>query len=147
MEIENFPNYLIYQDGRVWSKYSNRFLKLCINNVGYYSIHLYNNEEQKRFLIHRLIAIHYIENPDPNNFKIINHKNGDRLDNSIENIEWCDHLYNNQSKNTTRNIGCVYLTDCRKKPYKAEININRVRHRKYFKTEVEGRNWILTLIN
>jgi len=148
MDIENYPNYLIYPDGRVFSKYFNRFLTATIMNTGYYKIDLYKDGERKLFLIHRLIAIHYIPNNNPN-FKIINHKNGDRIDNRIENLEWCDQLHNTQSKNTTRNVGYVYFkTDhSRTKPYEARIIINRVTHSKYFKTEQEGRAWLVEISN
>jgi len=64
-------------------------------------------------------------------------------------LEWCNQLYNNQSKNTTHNIGSVYfITDYKRtKPYQAQIIINRVRHQKYFKTEQAGREWITEVSN
>ena len=67
MEINDYPNYLIYEDGRVWSKTSNRYLKthLC-KNTGYYKLHLSHNSNQKCLSIHRLVALHYI--PNPNNY-------------------------------------------------------------------------------
>jgi hypothetical protein len=59
-------------------------------------------------LIHRLVAIHFIPNPD--NLPIINHKNGNRRDNRVENLEWCSTMYNAQSINCIgKNIGCVYF--------------------------------------
>jgi len=146
MEVIDYPNYLIYTDGRVQNKKSGRFLKVTINN-GYYQVNLCKNGVRKNFLIHRLIAIHYIQNNNPI-FKIINHKNCDRLDNSINNLEWCDILYNTQSKNTTRNVGNVRLIeDCKTTPYRAKITINRVNHSKWFKTEVEARDWIIEVSN
>jgi len=145
MEIENYEdNYLIYPDGRVQNKISNRFLKPYNNKNGYYMVSLCKDGERKKFYIHRLIAIHYIPNTNPN-FKIINHKNGDRIDNSIDNLEWCDNLYNTQSKNKNTNVGNVYFrTDCITNPYEALIRINGVRHRNYFKTEQEAREWLLS---
>ena len=146
MEIENYEDYLIYADGRVFSKISNIFLKAYINNRGYYKVMLYKNGILKNFKVHRLIAIHYIQNNDPNKFIQVNHINCNKTDNRIENLEWCTNLYNTQSKNTTKNVGCVYFkTDYKRtKPYQAQIRINKVLHRKYFKTEVEGRTWLTT---
>jgi hypothetical protein len=146
MDIQNYEdNYLIYEDGRVQNKKTGRFLKASINK-GYYVVCLCKNGVQKIAKIHRLVAIHYIPNTNPN-FKIINHINCDRADNRIENLEWCDMLYNTQSKNTTSNVGCVCLKTDKKrtKPYEAKITINRVLHSKCFKTEQEGRDFILNL--
>ena len=63
MEIQGYPNYLIYEDGKVCSKKSNRVLKPYINH-GYLQITLSNNGKQKKMSIHRLVAIHYIPNPE-----------------------------------------------------------------------------------
>ena len=48
---------------------------------------------------HKLIACIFIPNPFPDKFNIVNHKNNDIYDYSIENLEWCDISYNNLSKN------------------------------------------------
>ena len=63
MEISEFENYLIYDDGRVFSKKRGIFLKVSKNNRGYYLVKL-SNKIQKFFSVHRLVAIHYIPNPE-----------------------------------------------------------------------------------
>jgi len=148
MEVQNYEdNYLIYPNGKVQNKKRRRFLTAIINSNGYYTVDLYKNGVRKNFKVHRLIAIHYIPNNNPN-FKIINHKNGDRLDNSINNVEWCDQLWNTQSKNRKTNVGNVCLIEaCRINPYQAKITINRVIHHKYFKTEQQAREWMLEVSN
>ena len=60
MEVKDFPNYLIYDDGRVQNKKTKRFLKQSIQKNGYYTISLCKDNKSKTFLIHRLIALHYI---------------------------------------------------------------------------------------
>ena len=148
MEVQNYPNYLIYEDGRIFSKISNRFLKATMSTYGYYQVGVSKNGVRKQFLIHRLISIHYIPNTNPNNLKFINHKNCNKADNSIDNLEWCTNLYNTQSKNKNGNVGCVcFRTDCRTKRYNARIRINRVLHQKCFKTDEEAREWLVEISN
>ena len=64
------------------------------SKYGYMSIHLYKNTERKRKLVHRLIAIAFIENPE--NKATINHENGVHDDNRIENLTWATQKENNQ---------------------------------------------------
>ena len=93
MEIENYPNYLIYEDGRVWSKWSKgRFLK-PIKVAKYLGYNLCINGEKKILKIHRLIAIHYI--PNPLNKKIVDHKDGNKYNNNINNLRWVSSSENN----------------------------------------------------
>lgn len=63
---------------------------------GYNYVVLSKGPAVKKFKIHRLIAIHFI--PNPNNYPIINHINAVRDDNRIENIEWCTHSHNLKHK-------------------------------------------------
>ena len=70
--------------------------KIIVTNSlrkGYKYIELYNDKlERKKFSLHRLIAIHFI--PNPNNYPQINHIDGNTLNNSIDNLEWCTASYN-----------------------------------------------------
>lgn len=67
-------------------------LKQFYNVRGYYQIGLYINNKQKYYYVHRLIAQAFI--PNPNNYPIINHINGIKSDNRINNLEWCTHTHN-----------------------------------------------------
>lgn len=73
---------------------NNRIIKLCkwIDNVGYYVVCFRIDGKKKYKRIHRIIAETLIENP--NNLPQVNHKDGNKLNNKIENLEWCDNRYN-----------------------------------------------------
>ncbi len=84
--IDGFENYFITKSGKVWSKNRNRFLKNKIDKKGYCCIGFRANGSRKEKKIHRLLAEIFI--PNPENKPQINHINGIKNDNSIENLEW-----------------------------------------------------------
>ena len=93
MEIIGYPDYLIYPDGRVWSKKNKgRFLKPRPEGKGYLRYGLCLNGEEKPSKIHRLVAIHYI--PNPENKPQVHHIDGDKLNNDISNLMWVSNLEN-----------------------------------------------------
>lgn len=67
-------------------------LKPKKHNCGYYSVCLCKDKRKYDFLIHRLVADTFI--PNPNNFPQVNHKNEDKHDNRVKNLEWCTAQYN-----------------------------------------------------
>jgi hypothetical protein len=84
--------YKINQYGDVYSIYSSKKLNKLIHNKGYYRYTLSKNKIKKSFLVHRLIAIHFIENKL--NMNEINHKDGNGYNNDLNNLEWCTHKHN-----------------------------------------------------
>lgn len=85
--IPNYDNYLITKDGNIFSKRSNKYLKLRNMSSGYLSIGLSKNGDKKDFYVHRLVAKTYIENP--NEYKEVNHIDSNKQNNNIDNLEWC----------------------------------------------------------
>ena len=70
-----------------------KILKSAISSPGYYAVKLTKNGKNKLIRIHRLLALHFISNPQ--NKPEINHKNGIKTDNRIENLEWVTRSENN----------------------------------------------------
>lgn len=90
--------YQISNLGRVKSlNYNNTKKEKIIKSEitkGYVRYRLSKNKKLKRFLAHRLVAEAFI--PNPNNYPIINHIDGNPLNNDIKNLEWCTYKYNAQ---------------------------------------------------
>lgn len=83
---EGFDHYYISSKGRVWNSKTKRLLKGDISNKGYLRVHLHNKNIQRKYSVHRLVALAFIVNP--NCKKTVNHIDGDKLNNHIENLEW-----------------------------------------------------------
>lgn len=90
--IKNFPNYEIWSDGKVYSKFTNKFLAQRVNKGGYCYLNLYDEKGKHPRKVHRLVAEAFL--PNPQNLPQVNHKNGIKTDNRVENLEWCDASYN-----------------------------------------------------
>jgi len=133
MEIEGYHNYLIYEDGRVFSKKSNKFRKAAPNSHGYCLVDLCKDGKRKTFKIHRLIALHYI--PNPNNYECVDHKDRNRQNNSIDNLRWVTKQMNCQNRGVNNNNKLGISNICRRKyGYEFKIVRNGKRHQKRFKT-------------
>ncbi len=85
--------YRISQNGDVYSCKLKRILKNSLKGM-YYGINLSKNLTRKTYKIHRLVALTYISNP--NNYIVINHIDENKLNNHINNLEWCTHSQNTQ---------------------------------------------------
>ena len=84
--------YLISDNGDVFSVRSNRLLTPRVDRGGYKAIELNLNGIAKKMFVHRLVAEAFIPNPD--NLPIINHKDENPRNNSVDNLEWCSYQYN-----------------------------------------------------
>lgn len=81
-------DYDVLPNGQILNKRWNRYLKPQLNNKGYSRVQLCG----KFYFVHRLVAEKYI--PNPNNLPQVNHKDGDKTNNSVENLEWVSNQEN-----------------------------------------------------
>lgn len=68
-------------------------LKQSTDKKGYKHVRLFKNGKGKTYKVHRLVAMLFI--PNPNNLPIINHKDENKTNNNVNNLEWCTYEYNN----------------------------------------------------
>lgn len=92
-DIKGFEGlYAIYNDGRVYSYKTGKFLKPYKHKGGYLIVSLQTNGIKKRYYVHKLVAEYFIPNPD--NLPQVNHKDGDKDNCHDWNLEWCTQPYN-----------------------------------------------------
>lgn len=87
MKITGYENYIVTRFGEVINTNTDHAMKKQINNCGYYRAELSIKGKTKRFFVHRLVALAYIENPG--SLPQVNHIDGNKLNNQVNNLEWC----------------------------------------------------------
>lgn len=97
--IPEIKGYLITKTGKVWSETKSRFLTGKIAYTGYKMVEYYVDGIRKRKNIHRILAELFI--PNPENKPEVNHKDGDKLNCELSNLEWATHQENMSHANKT----------------------------------------------
>jgi hypothetical protein len=92
-EIIDNEKYLITNKGRVYSKITNKFLKPHLGKSGYLTVTLQN---RKHHLLHRLLCVHFLDNPE--NKQFIDHIDRNRTNNNLNNLRWATPSENNINK-------------------------------------------------
>ena len=110
-KIQGFENYAVDESGNVFNIKRQKKLAQEIERNGYVSVALWQNGYTKRKKVHRLVAEAYIPNPD--GLPCVNHKDENKQNNCVGNLEWCSFQYNNHYGN---NKPTVHAINARKRP-------------------------------
>lgn len=168
--LKNFEKfYEISTTGKIKSIRFNKIMKSYVNNSGYECIDLKDDEKKHKKLVHRLVAETFIINESE--LPEVNHKDENKLNNSLDNLEWCSRSHNKQHSMKTGTYNKIYTqknnlgkkaSTTKSKYYNVSYDNTRnkwigyVRHNnknwynKRFDTEEEAAlhvNWILDELN
>ena len=137
--IEGYENYYICSLGYVVNMNTGKILKNR-NAMGYNGVRIYKNGKQKSFLIHRLIGKYFIKNNFPEKYTEIDHIDGNKKNNKIDNLRWCDRFINmhNIKKNKNNTTGYRNICKLSNGNYRVFISRYKKRYRKRFKTLEEA---------
>ena len=134
--IPNYENYWVFDNGDVYNENTKQVLKGSIGEHGYRYYRLSKDNKKKMFYGHRLVAEAFLDNP--NDLPVVNHKDGNKLNNNIDNLEWVSYSDNtkawHEGRASKKNQKLEYYTGDLEneiwKPYQNYLvsNYGRVRH-------------------
>ena len=88
MRVKTFEDYEVFEDGRIWSEKSKKFLRIGKNKDGYSIVKLSRDGNVYNKKVHRLVADAFVYNDNPEHKTQVNHINENKSDNHADNLEW-----------------------------------------------------------
>ena len=139
-QVEDYPNYLIFKSGKIWSKKRNIFMKPSLktrksDGRKVYTICLYKDGKSKYFYLARLLGFAFI--PNPHNKPQIDHIDQNPLNNDLSNLRWAT-LEEQQKNRGLRKDNKLGLRFIYKNKNSYEVQISKHNYDKCFKTEEEA---------
>lgn len=149
--IQNYENYLIDEAGNIYNIKTKKQLLGSIGENGYKYYRLSKNGVKKMFYAHRLVAEYFLENPE--NYPIVNHIDGNKLNNNVNNLEWCSysqnvaHFHNELKKKKTNQKQEKYIKDLTGEEWREVPNFKNYRISNYGRVHNQKTNNILHPVN
>lgn len=156
--INNQPTYYyIDENGKLFNQKTNNYYKGSVDG-GYLRYDLKWNQKRFNFSAHKLVAENFI--PNPNNLPVVNHKDGNKLNNNINNLEWVSysennlHAYQNNLREKTNSINQrqKYIEDLPGEKWKQYLdttfeisNLGRIKNNKtnnILKGKITGKGYV-----
>ena len=111
---DRFPNYEVSNFGRIRNKFSKNIVSLYTSKFGYSIARLHMGQDKKDYRIHRIVMETFI--PNPHNYTDVNHIDGNKSNNHLSNLEWCDRGHNIQHAydkglRYRRQVRCIETND------------------------------------
>lgn len=120
-------SYSVSSKGRIWSHLSKKFLAKNVGTHGYIRVNLRKDSKTKQVLVHRIVAEAFLDNNK--GFPQVNHKDGEKTNNNLNNLEWCT-----EQSNTNHAYSQLKREGSRKNQFGAD----NPRSRKYLITNPDG---------
>jgi hypothetical protein len=147
--VVGYENYKVSNFGNVYNINKSKFLKQSTHKEGYLYVSLYNNKKYSLFLVHRLVALAFLENPD--NKRFVDHINNDRKNNHINNLRYATCSENSMNRvlsinNSSGVKGVVFYKATQK--WSARITIDGItKHLGFFDKIEEAQQVRLKTVN
>lgn len=123
--IEGYENYMVCEDSRVKNIVTNHLISPVLFKCGYLYVNLRKDKKSRPYRLHRIVAKAFI--PNPNNLETVNHKDLNKLNNDVSNLEWMSVADNNRHarKHINFNKSDEFMQSCKQNVKKAQLKTSK----------------------